>query len=76
MARELANFNALKYIDSCFFINSTLYSSKLTKSMVQYFVNVSQSIGGRGLVGIARQASRCQQAFSKPYLVNLISKDT
>ena len=25
---------------------------------------------------IARQASRCQQAFSKPCLVNLISKDT
>ena len=27
-------------------------------------------------VDIARQASRCQQAFSKPCLVNLISKDT
>ena len=25
---------------------------------------------------ISRQASRCQQAFSKPCLVNLISKDT
>ena len=25
---------------------------------------------------IARQASQCQQAFSKPCLVNLISKDT
>ena len=25
---------------------------------------------------IPRQASRCQQAFSKPCLVNLISKDT
>ena len=30
----------------------------------------------RTLVEIARQASRCQQAFSKPCLVNLISKDT
>ena len=30
----------------------------------------------RTLVDIARQASRCQQAFSKPCLVNLISKDT
>ena len=29
----------------------------------------------RTLVDIARQASRCQQAFSKPCLVNLISKD-
>ena len=27
-------------------------------------------------VDIARQASRCQHAFSKPCLVNLISKDT
>ena len=25
---------------------------------------------------VSRQASRCQQAFSKPCLVNLISKDT
>ena len=30
----------------------------------------------RTLVDIARQASLCQQAFSKPCLVNLISKDT
>ena len=30
----------------------------------------------RTLVDITRQASRCQQAFSKPCLVNLISKDT
>ena len=30
----------------------------------------------RTLVDIARQASRYQQAFSKPCLVNLISKDT
>ena len=30
----------------------------------------------RTLVDIAWQASRCQQAFSKPCLVNLISKDT
>ena len=28
------------------------------------------------LISIARHASRCQQAFSKPCLVNLISKDT
>ena len=27
-------------------------------------------------MSISRQASRCQQAFSKPCLVNLISKDT
>ena len=27
-------------------------------------------------IDIARQASRCQQVFSKPCLVNLISKDT
>ena len=30
----------------------------------------------RPLVDIARLASRCQQAVSKPCLVNLISKDT
>ena len=30
----------------------------------------------RTLVDIARLAERCQQAFSKPCLVNLISKDT
>ena len=30
----------------------------------------------RMLVDIARQASRCQHAFSKPCLVDLISKDT
>ena len=30
----------------------------------------------RAHVDIARQASRCQHAFSNPCLVNLISKDT
>ena len=37
------------------------------------------SLPGKALrthVDIARQASRCQHAFSKPCLVNLISKDT
>ena len=30
----------------------------------------------RLVFSISRQASRCQQAFSKPCLVNMISKDT
>ena len=37
------------------------------------------SLPGKALrmhVDIAQQASRCQHAFSKPCLVNLISKDT
>ena len=32
-------------------------------------------LGFENACRIARQASRCQQAFSKPCLVNLISKD-
>ena len=34
------------------------------------------SLGFEDASWIARQASQCQQAFSKPCLVNLISKDT
>ena len=33
-------------------------------------------LGFENAGGIARQALRCQQAFSKPCRVNLISKDT
>ena len=33
-------------------------------------------LGFENACWMARQASRCQQAFSKPCLVNLISKDT
>ena len=50
----------------------TRYQKTLTSILYLFFQFMMESIH----MSIPRQASRCQQAFSKPYLVNLISKDT
>ena len=42
---------------------------------VSFYIKFTR-LGFENACWIARQASRCQQAFSKPCLVNLISKDT
>ena len=42
---------------------------------MSFDINVTR-LGFVNTCWIARQASRCQQTFSKPCLVNLISKDT
>ena len=55
-----------------YFIFSSLKSNQLGK-----LINgIPGSLGFENACRIARQASQCQQAFSKPCLVNLISKDT
>ena len=43
--------------------------------LINFYIKFTR-LGFENACWIARQASRCQQAFSKPCLINLISKDT
>ena len=56
--------------------NYVIIASLKSETMRKLINRIPASLGFENACWIARQASRCQQAFSKPCLVNLISKDT